>query len=877
MRIDRIRLKNFCGVLNAEVRFAPKGVTIVQGRNEAGKSTLMQAVNVLFDHRDDSRKEEVRLTKPVDRDVGSEVEADVAVGVFRFTYFKRFHKDRETRLSVHAPKAENLTGREAHDRVQQILSGSVDTNLWMALRIVQGQNLEMPELHNQPALAQALDRAAGQAKSGEREEGLFEAAHSEFLRYFTDKGKEKEDPVGRARVHAARSKEADQALQRQLVELENDVSRFASLAKATETLRRSLGILESAEKKAQEAWEVVSKLSENVDRSRTAHQLAEQALAAAKTALEQRQQLIDAAQSAIKRVEEASKAEAESSSHLASAKNSLESATRERDAAKTAFDQAESDEKLRRADHGFRVEEFELVRLEERLAHVKSADAAATTALNVIAATAITEKLRALIRESELKLNTAKGILNAASPQLYIKALQRVPVIIDGTAETLDPGAERSMPVAESISARISESVVIRVDPGTSAETLRQSVSDAEETLKKACGKAGVSTPDEAETAWAALQDAKRTVADRDRIVREHLRDLTREQLEALVRSTRAKVAAYPEKRQSALSLPTNVDDAKQLLGMAEKAAGEARKIHQSAEEVYAQISEHHAKLLAAHAAKAALLEQAKKDLAQSTARLEKERKESSDSVLAMALATAEDAAKRSLAVLDTAETNLANSDPQTTKAILETAKSAYKQAYEQHAAQERELLQLRTRLDLLGEQGLAEALAEAQRVTFEAEDALGRLMRHTAAAKLLFETLHSEREAMRRAYVAPLRDGIERLGRHVFGPSLRAEVDDSLRVVSRTVDGVTLAVEQLSAGAREQIGLLVRLATALIVAKDGGVPLVLDDALGFSDEARLESMGAVLRIASQETQTIVLTSAPERYLHVGAKEIVRL
>src|SRR4051794_37005083 len=107
MRIDRIRIKNFCGVAEAEVRFAPKGVTIVHGPNEAGKSTLMQGINVLFDHKDDSRKEEVRLTKPVHRDVGSEVEADVEIDSFRFTYFKRFHKDRETRLTIHAPKAEN--------------------------------------------------------------------------------------------------------------------------------------------------------------------------------------------------------------------------------------------------------------------------------------------------------------------------------------------------------------------------------------------------------------------------------------------------------------------------------------------------------------------------------------------------------------------------------------------------------------------------------------------------------------------------------------------------------------------------------------------------------------------------------------------------
>lgn len=55
MKIDRIRLKNFCGVTEAQVRFAPKGVTIVHGPNEAGKSTLMQGINVLFDRQQKGR------------------------------------------------------------------------------------------------------------------------------------------------------------------------------------------------------------------------------------------------------------------------------------------------------------------------------------------------------------------------------------------------------------------------------------------------------------------------------------------------------------------------------------------------------------------------------------------------------------------------------------------------------------------------------------------------------------------------------------------------------------------------------------------------------------------------------------------------------
>ena len=300
--------------------------------------------------------------------------------------------------------------------------------------------------------------------------------------------------------------------------------------------------------------------------------------------------------------------------------------------------------------------------------------------------------------------------------------------------------------------------------------------------------------------------------------------------------------------------------------------AAEARKVLKEAEAVLAQVQEHHAGYRAHHAASAALLEQARKDHLLALERLETERTRRSDDGLNSALVVAEALTKSAHASLDATQVGYGNTDPASAKAILDTSESALKSARDQCDAQDRDLIVLRTRLDLIGDKGLAEALAGAQRVTFEASDSLDRLLRRATAAKLLYDTLRAEREAMRSAYVAPLREGIERFGRHVFGPTLRVEVDESLRVVSRTVGGVTVSLAQLSTGAREQMGLLVRLAAASMVSKDGGVPLVLDDALGSTDEGRLESMGAVLRIASRDMQTIILTCAPERYVHVGAQ-----
>jgi uncharacterized protein YhaN len=88
----------------------------------------------------------------------------------------------------------------------------------------------------------------------------------------------------------------------------------------------------------------------------------------------------------------------------------------------------------------------------------------------------------------------------------------------------------------------------------------------------------------------------------------------------------------------------------------------------------------------------------------------------------------------------------------------------------------------------------------------------------------------------------------------------------------------VALPVESLSVGAREQLATLVRLAIAGLTAADGsGVPVVLDDALGWSDPGRLRAMGGLLDRAGAASQVIVLTSMPDRYAHIARAATVRL
>jgi uncharacterized protein YhaN len=113
-----------------------------------------------------------------------------------------------------------------------------------------------------------------------------------------------------------------------------------------------------------------------------------------------------------------------------------------------------------------------------------------------------------------------------------------------------------------------------------------------------------------------------------------------------------------------------------------------------------------------------------------------------------------------------------------------------------------------------------------------------------------------------------------------VFGSGVGIAVDEDLTISAKTTDGATVAFDQLSAGAREQLALLGRIACAELItppgAQDvGGVPLILDDALGHTDRARLNQLAAILDRAGTRVQIILLTHAPERFRIGGACSVI--
>jgi hypothetical protein len=248
-----------------------------------------------------------------------------------------------------------------------------------------------------------------------------------------------------------------------------------------------------------------------------------------------------------------------------------------------------------------------------------------------------------------------------------------------------------------------------------------------------------------------------------------------------------------------------------------------------------------------------------------------------SDEAIDSQLAAAEATLSARVAELSEVQSQLAAQDPETVEELLGNSRAVRARLADELHDNEGRVRELRTKLSLLGEEGLATQLDSAKSELAHLIVTRDQSEARAAAAKLLYETFARRRTEAHRRYVAPFREGIESLGRLVFGSSLEVELADDLSIWRRTLDGVTLDFADLSTGAKEQLGMISRLACASIVATDGGAPVIFDDALGWSDPRKLERMGAAISKAGRSCQIIVLTCTPGRYASVGEAEVVQL
>lgn len=875
MKILRIGLRNYRGIEKVEIEPAPTGVTVVEGPNEIGKSSLIEALDLIFEHLDSTKREAVRLVQPADRDVGPEIEVDVETGPYCFTYFKRFVKQNETMLSISAPKPENLTGREAHDRVRQILSETMDTDLWEALCVIQGSAIEQVNLAGASSLAEALDRAAGHDVAGEREQSIYDLVHEEYNIYYTDGGSERK-PLKEARESVEEARQKAAGFEKELRSLDDMVQRSAGLDREIEELRKQAAqAADNAQRRAVELEEV-SKQIEQVGRLERAWKHADEREGGARKDLEARKTLVKKTQEADAAVRELEAETAANEPVLREAEEKVTNRKDERDKAQLADQEAGKILDLRGRDLEFRRAQFDLDTLTERRRRIDEVRRRMGEAGDLIERTKITDKVLESIKKTGRELERAQAQLDAGSPKVRVTALGDVTVDVDGENRGLSQGDSFEQSVGEKAAIRVPDVIEVEVEAGTSLDELIQARDRMLKKLGKLLEKAGVSDLEDADKANLARKDAERIVKEGEQTIDQDLRDLKYEEMDAKIERLKGRINSYNKERHPAPALPKDLDAA----GAARKEAEKTRE--QTASRLKAAMqkfdgADKRYRELKEQAQKASIeLQVASKGFYDLTSELKLARNHAGDEALEDAFAEARSNAREAGKLFEESRSDLAAKTPERIRELAENAKRAADRAGRDLREKEDELQRISANLELLGEKGLHDALEEARGQRVHARQHEETVTTRAGAAALLYETMSRKRDEARRAYAAPLREKIVQLGGYIFNSTFDIELDEKLAIIRRSLDGLTLPYQSLSGGAKEQLVIIVRLAAAMLVDEQEGVPLIFDDTLGHTDPNRLEGMGAMLSRAGKHCQIIILTCTPGRFTHIGDAHVIR-
>lgn len=876
MRFLRLRVANYRGLDACEVRFGSLGITLVQGPNEAGKTSLGEAIGLLFEYLDSSKHRNIEAIKPVHRDEGPEIELQAESGPYVFTYFKRFLKRPETKLTITKPKPENHTGREAHERAEAILRETLDIDLWKALTIQQGDAIHQPDLGKQTSLSAALDRAAGGRPADPMEEGLFERVKEEFSRYFTERGAEKRD-LQEARKLQEKTLAEITGIEQQIRDLEQDIEKSTALQRELGQLKK----LEDEQGKAVVAYtamlEEIRVLESALSAARLKMETARKSEEMARRDKETRDGLVDA-------VAKAAKAHGEIRESGAISLSALNQAESEQKKAQAALHEADKGRKgadslaaLRREDFDYFNNKLHLEQIKERKERIDQARKNAAQAEDELTRNRVDARALKAIQEAERGLLTANAQLETGAPSVLLRGLAECSLQIGDATSVLHKDEVRTLSVPDGVRLTIPRALHIEITAGSSTEGLSMKVEEARRALETVCGAAGVGTPDEARRAFEERREAMWHVESKGQVEKENLRDLTYEQLERKLIGLERSVPGYLAKRVRDPALCPDLESAKKERANAEEAQKKASDESETARKVLDAARRVRDELSAKHQEARVQLDMLAKAFDHTRENLDRARKTVPDEKLDANLADAARRVSEEQFNVHSAEASLKAKNPERVKALAETARGSLQTMQKRRTDAQTELTEVQTRLKIHGEEGLHEKLHAAQSRFEHLEKDNFSLFRRAAAARVLFETMREEREEARRAYVAPLKEKIEHLGRLVFDDSFQVEISEELQIASRTATGVTVPFDSLSGGTREQLSLIFRLACSMIVAKDGGTPLILDDALGYTDPERLRLMGAVLAKAAKECQVVIFTCVPVRYGNVGEATVVSL
>ncbi|UWQ94234.1 AAA family ATPase [Rhodobacteraceae bacterium M385] len=861
MRLRSLTLSNvrkFAGK-RAEITGIGDGITVVSEANEFGKSTFFDALHALFFEKYSSAAKPVKSLQPYAKgavEIAAEIETDA--GLFRVE--KSFLQRKSARI-LRQPSGALIAQDDEAERWIATALGSDKNGPAGLLWVRQGaigldadtKDETAKQLETRRDLLSSVSGEIDAMTGGRRMDRVMKRVAEELKPLVTATGK----PTGQWR-----------ALNSEITEMEGELSTLdAQIAKLSQALtdRRqaevTLAQLDQPEARANRAASLTkaeAALAEarahagQVERAAQDHRLAQIEADAARKGLDDFLAAIDRVARAETTAAEAAEARATAQEHAQRQETAVRAAQEAKKTTATAVSNARIMQEAARNQADARAAKARAEGLLAQLQKIETAQKSRDEARAKVAASKATAKWLTQVEEAH----------SAAATQAAAVSAQAVTMRLDYSTDTWAIRDGAPLPGDEVIALTGSTKIEF---PGIGAMHLQ--VPDGGQEAAVSLTRSQARLDDMlSHAAVSSLREARERAAKHAKWVQEAetadtiLRTLAPNGADPL----RAEISAAELAAKDADDTPlTDQDTLDQALAQTQVDDAAAQAALARAEANYATAREGAIRAQAADQNAQAALEAALVTAGDAGVR-DGQRAEliRVDAQSAQAL----EGKAEALEALRTGAPDLA-----TAKAEFTRAQNAVQAAREQVQKLQVRVASLSAEIHALSEAGIEETRDTLAGQLEAARDQAARFDGKVAALTRLKEALEAERTAARDTYFGPVQAELAPLLSILYDEAGLQFDTDNLLPTGLTRAETEERLDNLSGGTQEQIAILTRLAFARLFQGQGRhMPIVLDDALVYSDDARIVKMFTALTRVAQDQQILVFTCRTMAFMELG-------
>ncbi|WP_022706161.1 AAA family ATPase [Paracoccus zeaxanthinifaciens] len=853
MRLRSIALTNvrqFTGTVRIDG--FQDGLNVLSEPNEFGKSTLFDAIHAVFFKAHGSADKEIKALRPHSGGA-PEIAVEIELPDGRFTITKRWMQ--KPAATVTRGGTMIAQSDAAEDWIARCLgqdAGGPAGLIWvrqgMTSLVEAGKAEKAAGLEARRDLLSSVGEEVEAMTGGRRMDDALRRCREELRLYATDTGRVKANGPWRA----AQDRVADLTVERErLSRLADDL--HGALARR-QTARRELAELTDPEAVAARAKRLEVAQAEHAAAERHAAEMDRlggilrtarlQADSAQRRLADLDRARVEQQQSA-QLLADADLSLADAQAAYAEARDALDAAQAELDAATATLQRTEAERQ--RADRAHAARQSAALRkdLTDRIALAEAARTQQEQARARIGG--VTQDQLARIEDLSLRLATADAARRASATQITASYSGAARLQLDGAQ--IEDGT--TLPLSR---------VATIAMPGIGQLTIRpaqggddQAHEDAAKALRDALAALDVT-----DLAAARASAAARAQAERQQFeAAARLAGIAPDGLDAL----RSQLAALPEDRADPdAPVPTDAAAAHDAARQAETLARATRD---------------------ARAGRLAELRDTLTRAEMRQAEIQGRLTRATDSLAgfedADAIAGAAQDANAALALAH-AELERAGTDAPDLagcKAALTRARSVDEGARSRTEQIRVELATLDERIDHASGEAVEERLTACLEELDFATGELQRIDHEVAVLQRLETALTAARTEARERYFEPIARELRPLLALLWPDADLSWSEDSLLPDALIRDGRPEPLDILSGGTQEQIALLVRLAFARLLGNAGrSAPVILDDALVFTDDERIERMFDALHRQAADLQIIVLTCRQRAFRDLGGQSL---